>query len=139
MNVLKIRHRLRNELVQQRLLLTDDLLHASASASQLRRSVARGVTSPLALGIAGLAGFAGARKMLAKPRPATQTQTDSEPAEQPRRSVISPLLINLLAPVAIGWLTDRLIPLLHNLGIGGSDHHAAGPADIPPDYSEPMH
>ena len=138
MNMLKIRRRLRNELVQQRLLLTDDLLHASASASQLRHSIARSVTSPLALGIAGMTGFAAARKLLARPKPAKQSQADSEPTEQSRRSAVSPVVINLLAPVAIGWLTERLMPLLHNLGIGGSEQPAVDQAEIQSNYSESM-
>lgn len=108
-NLLQARRRLRTSIEQQQLLLMDDIAQAKRSSTQLRSSIARSAASPAALGVAALVGFLSGRKWQS---PSASHNVMPEHA-QPRQSTLLPLLINLMTPTLIGWIADRLLPLLH--------------------------
>jgi len=111
-NLLHARRRLHLSLEQQQLLLADEVQRAHLNAAQLRRSLVHSATSPLSLGLAAVVGFLGTRKLLSPPAPRPVVAEESQP-QPARRSTLIPLLINLLTPTVIGWISERLLPLIH--------------------------
>lgn len=127
LNLLRTRYRLHTSIEQQHQLLADDIQQARRGAAQLRRSVVHTATSPTGLGIAALIGFLSARKWQAPPAAREKAPEHPHP---PRQSTLAPLLINLITPTLIGWVADRLLPLLRR-------HHEARPDNAPAEPSAP--